>query len=43
MKVVLWTVPGWLGSLVLLVVVVLIGARFADGPVAIIAGVTEEP
>ena len=29
---------GLLGSLVLLVVLVLIGARFADGPVAIIAG-----
>ncbi len=29
---------GLLGSLVLLVVVVVIGARFADGPIAIIAG-----
>jgi hypothetical protein len=38
MKVVLWMVGALLGSLVLLVVAVLIGARFADGPVAIIAG-----
>ncbi len=38
MKFILRLVIGLLGSLVLLVVVMLIGARFADGPVAIIAG-----
>ena len=38
MKLILKIVVGLLGSLVLLIVVLLIGARFADGPVAIIAG-----
>ncbi len=38
MKVFLWIVLGLLGGLALLIVVVLIGARFADGPIAIIAG-----
>jgi hypothetical protein len=38
MKTVLRIALGLLGSLVLLVVVVVIGARFADGPIAIIAG-----
>jgi len=38
MKVILWTVLGLLGSLLLIIVVAIVGARFADGPVAIIAG-----
>jgi hypothetical protein len=38
MKVILWITLGMLGSLVLLIGVGLIGARFADGPVAIFAG-----
>jgi hypothetical protein len=38
MKTALRIALGLLGSLVLLVVVVVIGARFADGPIAIIAG-----
>ncbi len=38
MKAILRIALGLLGSLVLLVVVVVIGARFADGPIAIIAG-----
>ncbi len=38
MKSILQIALGLLGSLVLLSVLVLIGARFADGPVAIIAG-----
>ncbi len=38
MKVFLWIVLGLLGSLILLIAVVLVGARFADGPIAIIAG-----
>ncbi len=38
MKVILRIVLGVLGSLALVIVVVLIGARFADGPVAIFAG-----
>lgn len=38
MKTILRIALGLLGSLVLLVVIVLIGARFADGPIAIIAG-----
>ncbi len=38
MRTVLRIALGLLGSLVLLVVIVLIGARFADGPIAIIAG-----
>jgi hypothetical protein len=38
MKVILWIALGLLGSLLLLIGVGLIGARFADGPVAIIAG-----
>ncbi len=38
MKFILRVGIGLLGSLVLLIVVTLIGARFADGPVAIIAG-----
>jgi hypothetical protein len=38
MKVILQIVLGLLGALVLIVVIVLIGARFADGPIAIIAG-----
>ncbi len=38
MKSILRIVLGLLGSLVLLIAIALIGARFADGPVAIIAG-----
>ncbi len=38
MKVILWIVLGLLGSLVLLIGVTLVGARFADGPIAIFAG-----
>lgn len=38
MKSILRIALGLLGSLVLLIVLALIGARFADGPVAIIAG-----
>ncbi len=38
MKTILRIVLGLLGSMVLLIVVVLIGARFADGPIAIVAG-----
>jgi hypothetical protein len=38
MKSILRIALGLLGSLVLLIVIVLIGARFADGPIAIIAG-----
>jgi hypothetical protein len=38
MKVFLWAVLGLIGAVVLLIVVVLVGARFADGPLAIIAG-----
>ena len=38
MKTILRIALGLLGSLVLLIAVVLIGARFADGPIAIIAG-----
>ncbi len=38
MKTLLRIVLGLLGSLVLLIAIALIGARFADGPVAIIAG-----
>ena len=38
MKSILRIVLGLLGSLVLLIVLALIGARFADGPIAIIAG-----
>ncbi len=38
MKSILRIVLGLFGSLVLLIVLALIGARFADGPVAIIAG-----
>ena len=38
MKVILWIALSLLGSLVLLIVVGLIGARFADGPIAIFAG-----
>ena len=38
MKILLRIVLGLLGSLVLLVTVVLVGARFADGPIAIVAG-----
>ncbi len=38
MKTLLRIALGLLGSLVLLIVIVLIGARFADGPIAIIAG-----
>lgn len=38
MRVFLWAVLGVIGTLVLLIVVVLVGARFADGPIAIIAG-----
>ncbi len=38
MKSILRIALGLLGSLVLLIVVALIGARFADGPIAIIAG-----
>ncbi len=38
MKTALRIALGLLGSFVLLVVVVVIGARFADGPIAIIAG-----
>jgi hypothetical protein len=38
MKTMLRIALGLLGSLVLLSVIVLIGARFADGPIAIIAG-----
>ena len=38
MKVFLRIVLGLLGALALLIVAVLIGARFADGPIAIIAG-----
>ena len=37
-KTILRIALGLLGSLVLLIVVVLIGARFADGPIAILAG-----
>jgi hypothetical protein len=38
MKMILRIVLGLLAALVLLIVVVIIGARFADGPVAIVAG-----
>ena len=38
MKLVLRIVMGLFGSLVLLIGIALIGARFADGPIAIIAG-----
>ncbi len=38
MKTILWAGLGLLGSLILLMLVVLIGARFADGPLGIIAG-----
>ena len=38
MKTVLRIALGLLGSSILLIVVVVIGARFADGPIAIIAG-----
>ena len=38
MKVILWIALSLLGSLVLLIVVALIGARFADGPIAVFAG-----
>ena len=38
MKTILRVALGLLGSLVLLIVVVLIGARFGDGPIAIFAG-----
>ncbi len=38
MKVILRIALGLLGSLVLLIVVALIGARFADGPIALIPG-----
>ena len=38
MKFILRIVGGLLASLILLIVLTLIGARFADGPVAIIAG-----
>ena len=38
MKTILRIALGLLGSLVLLIVVVLIGARFSDGPIAVIAG-----
>ncbi len=38
MKSILRIALGLLGSLVLLIVLALIGARFADGPVAIIPG-----
>jgi hypothetical protein len=38
MKFILRIVGGLLASLILLIVLALIGARFADGPVAIIAG-----
>ena len=38
MKVILRIVLGLLAALVLLIVVVIVGARFADGPVAIVAG-----
>ncbi len=38
MKTLLRIVLGLLGSLVLLIAIALIGARFADGPIAIIAG-----
>ncbi len=38
MKSILRIALGLLGSLVLLIVLALIGARFADGPIAIIAG-----